>query len=286
MDEKKFLAEQVRGQPCPSARGGLPNAGFDQRGRRCRAGDLAAAEPLRYVRGRESRRLADHGGRPRLPRHAALAQIAARGADGPACAGACRRRCARARRRDGRFRRRRAAGGAGNAGAGRTARLRAARHVRGAVRGDRADRGPHAGRGTAARQPRPPPRAGHAAGRRTPISAGSARSSKRSSRPRATAISRDCSRCSIPMSCSAPICRSAAAGIAGGNPRCGSRGRNLQGARAGRQTRAGRRPPALAVIMGGQLRIVLRLTISGDRISAVEAVADAGRIGRFDVEVL
>ena len=44
--------------------------------------------------------------------------------------------------------------------------------------------------------------------------------------------------------------------------------------------------PALAVIMGGQLRIVLRLTISGDRISAVEAVADAGRIGRFDVDVL
>ena len=44
--------------------------------------------------------------------------------------------------------------------------------------------------------------------------------------------------------------------------------------------------PALAVIMGGQLRIVLRLTITGDRISAVEAVADAGRIGRFDVEVL
>jgi hypothetical protein len=34
--------------------------------------------------------------------------------------------------------------------------------------------------------------------------------------------------------------------------------------------------PALAVIMGGQLRIVLRLTITGDRISAVEAVADAG----------
>ena len=43
---------------------------------------------------------------------------------------------------------------------------------------------------------------------------------------------------------------------------------------------------ALAVVLGGQLRIVLRLTIRGDRISAVEAVADAGRIGRFDVEVL
>jgi RNA polymerase sigma-70 factor (ECF subfamily) len=44
--------------------------------------------------------------------------------------------------------------------------------------------------------------------------------------------------------------------------------------------------PALAVIMGGQLRIVLLLIISGDRISAVEAVADADRIGQFDVEVL
>ena len=43
---------------------------------------------------------------------------------------------------------------------------------------------------------------------------------------------------------------------------------------------------ALAVIFGGQLRIVLRLTLSGERIAAVEAVADAERIGTFDVEVL
>ena len=43
---------------------------------------------------------------------------------------------------------------------------------------------------------------------------------------------------------------------------------------------------ALAVIFGGQLRIVLRLTITGDKIAAVEAVADAERISRFDVEVL
>src|SRR6267154_1889951 len=43
---------------------------------------------------------------------------------------------------------------------------------------------------------------------------------------------------------------------------------------------------ALAVIFGGQLRIVLRLTISGDRIAAVEAVADATQIAEFDVEVL
>jgi len=42
----------------------------------------------------------------------------------------------------------------------------------------------------------------------------------------------------------------------------------------------------VAVIFGGKLRIALRLTFSGDRISAVEAVADAGRIAGFDVEVL
>jgi len=43
---------------------------------------------------------------------------------------------------------------------------------------------------------------------------------------------------------------------------------------------------ALAVILGGQLRVVVRLTIQGERISAIEAVADAERIGRFDVEML
>jgi len=42
----------------------------------------------------------------------------------------------------------------------------------------------------------------------------------------------------------------------------------------------------VAVIFGGKLRIALRLTFSGNRISAVEAVADAGRIAGFDVEVL
>jgi RNA polymerase sigma factor (sigma-70 family) len=43
---------------------------------------------------------------------------------------------------------------------------------------------------------------------------------------------------------------------------------------------------ALAVIFDGQLRIVLRLTITGDRIAAVEAVADAERISRFDCRLL
>jgi ketosteroid isomerase-like protein len=43
---------------------------------------------------------------------------------------------------------------------------------------------------------------------------------------------------------------------------------------------------ALAVIFGGQLRIVLRLTIAADRIAEVEAVADAERISRFDCRLL
>ena len=43
---------------------------------------------------------------------------------------------------------------------------------------------------------------------------------------------------------------------------------------------------AIAVILGGQLRVVLRLTIADDRIAAVEAVADAERLGQLDVEVL
>jgi RNA polymerase sigma factor (sigma-70 family) len=43
---------------------------------------------------------------------------------------------------------------------------------------------------------------------------------------------------------------------------------------------------AIAVSLGGQLRVVLRLTIADDRIAAVEAVADAERLGQLDVEVL
>jgi RNA polymerase sigma-70 factor (ECF subfamily) len=42
----------------------------------------------------------------------------------------------------------------------------------------------------------------------------------------------------------------------------------------------------VAVTIGGRLRIVLRLTISGERISAIEAVADADRIAAFEVEMI
>ena len=41
-----------------------------------------------------------------------------------------------------------------------------------------------------------------------------------------------------------------------------------------------------AVVLGGQLRIVLAITIQDDRISAINAIADPNEIKTFDVEVL
>jgi RNA polymerase sigma-70 factor (ECF subfamily) len=70
----------------------------------------------------------------------------------------------------------------------------------------------------------------------------------------------------------------------------------IRGAAAVAQTFKGRAQaarPALvdgelgvAVIFGGRLRIVLHVTISGDRIAAIEATADPSQIETFDVEVL
>jgi hypothetical protein len=42
----------------------------------------------------------------------------------------------------------------------------------------------------------------------------------------------------------------------------------------------------IAVIFGGKLRIALNLTITGDRIFGIEAVADPERLRGFDVTVL
>ena len=42
---------------------------------------------------------------------------------------------------------------------------------------------------------------------------------------------------------------------------------------------------AIAVIFGGKLRIVLQLTIAGDRIAAVDAMADAEQLRQFDLEL-
>jgi RNA polymerase sigma factor (sigma-70 family) len=43
---------------------------------------------------------------------------------------------------------------------------------------------------------------------------------------------------------------------------------------------------ALAVIFGGRLRIVLRLTLANDKIATIEAIADPARIAAFDVVLL
>jgi RNA polymerase sigma factor (sigma-70 family) len=43
---------------------------------------------------------------------------------------------------------------------------------------------------------------------------------------------------------------------------------------------------ALAVAIGGKLRVVLRITTAADRIAVIEAVADPQRLGEFDVVIL
>jgi RNA polymerase sigma-70 factor (ECF subfamily) len=43
---------------------------------------------------------------------------------------------------------------------------------------------------------------------------------------------------------------------------------------------------AVAVFMGSQIRIVLKLTLSNNRIAGIEAIAEPGRLGDFDVEIL
>ena len=209
MNETRVAGRPLRGAPLPPAGRGLPDARLAERGRRRRAGGLAAAQPrrrrarstnlggwlttvvarvcLNMLRSRKARReepLDVHRARPVVePR---------------------RRRRPRARGAAGRLGRAGAAGGARHARPGRAAGVRAARHVRRAVRRDRADRRPHAGRGPAARQPRPPPRAQGGAGARTRPGPAARRSSTRSSPPRARATSRRCSRCSTRTSCCAP----------------------------------------------------------------------------------
>ena len=124
-------------------------------------------------------------------------------------------------------------------GPGRAAGVRAPRHVRAAVRGDRPDGRSDSRGGQAARQPGATPGEGRRAYRlRTRISPASGRWSTPSSRRRAGAISTPSSRCSIPTSCcgstrapGAPaasmVIRGAAAvarqAPAGSRPSCGSR---------------------------------------------------------------
>ena len=78
---RRFWPAAVRGAPAAAAGGGLPDARLAQPRptTRCRRPGCGSAAPTRR-RHREPRRLADDGRRAAVPRHAALAQVAARGA--------------------------------------------------------------------------------------------------------------------------------------------------------------------------------------------------------------
>ena len=101
MDERKIAGRPVRGQPAPICARSPTGCSA----RPSEADDAVQETWLRLSRAdtparREPRRLADDGGRAGLPGHAALAQVAPRGADGPARAGAVARRRRTSARRE------------------------------------------------------------------------------------------------------------------------------------------------------------------------------------------
>jgi hypothetical protein len=70
----------IRAAPPSTQGGGGSDARLAERGRRCRPRGLGAAQPLKYRRGREPPRVADHRRRTRVSQHAPLPPVAARGA--------------------------------------------------------------------------------------------------------------------------------------------------------------------------------------------------------------
>src|SRR5918993_1267215 len=74
----------IRGAQKPPEGGGLPDARLAFRGGRCRPGSLAASQPLRDERRREPGRMADQSRRTSVPGHATLAHLAACDAPGRA----------------------------------------------------------------------------------------------------------------------------------------------------------------------------------------------------------
>jgi Sigma-70, region 4 len=81
-----MVGRTIRGPASPPEGGGLPDAQRPLGGGRRRAGVLAPSQPLRHERRREPGWMADNSGRAGMPRYAALALLAPRGAleaDGP-----------------------------------------------------------------------------------------------------------------------------------------------------------------------------------------------------------
>ena len=253
-----------------------------------RAGGVAAAQPVRHGGGRQPRRLADDGRRPRLPRHAARAARAARG---------LRRHAARADRRlddDDRPRGRGAARRLGRPGAacrardadaGRAARVRAARHVRRAVRRDRADRRPHprtrrassrAAPGAACAAPRRRPDADLARQREVVDAflaasrAGDFDALRRGARPGRRLPRR---RGPAAADCARPPCSGAEAVARSLLERGAARSARPAGARQRRRRARGRRP--------GRPLAVAGFTVASGRIVAIDLITDPEKLARL-----
>ena len=288
MDEKEFWPSSSRRN-----RTHLRAVAYRMLGSRREADDAVQEAWLRLSRHgrgrrRQSRRLADHGRGARVPRHAALAQVAPRGADRtarypePIAAGTTpsRRRCSptrsawrcwwcwrrwrrpsgvafvlhdmfdlpstRSRRSSGARRRRRGSSPAARAGA-----CRASPTVR-----RTADRPP------------------------------AARSSTRSSPPRAAAISTRCSPCSIPTSCCGPT----------RPPRGSAASASCAARRPSRAAFLGRAQAAQAALVDGAVGIVVaprgklllvsNVTVANGKITAIEATADPERLAEFELAIL
>src|SRR3954453_2521467 len=178
----------IRGEPRPHAGGGLPDAGLAERGGRRRAGGVDSPEPLRRGRDQGPPRLADDGRRAHISQHAAVAQEAARGADGATHARADRgfsgRHRSRARGATCRLGRPGAPRRARDPLTGGAPRVRAARHVRHSLRGNRAGARPLTPGGAPAGEQGAPQGPGRAH-RARPGSGSPARGRRRLSRGRA-----------------------------------------------------------------------------------------------------
>ena len=160
MDEDDLLAERFEDHRTRLRGVAYRMLGLVQRRRRCRAGDLAPAEPCRCERDREPGRVVDDRDRSHLPERAPLPPVAARGAGGRPRTRSRRhpRRPdrSRARGRPRRIRRARPPHRARRTHPAGAGGVRVARHVRGVLRGDRSRRRPFGARHATTGQPGPP----------------------------------------------------------------------------------------------------------------------------------
>ena len=283
MNGQDWLAKRFEENRTSEGRG-LPDARLAQRSGRRSAGILAAAQPLRPERSPESGRNADDSRRPDLPGYAACTQVTARGAPGCARAGSDRehgrgRPCTRSAAR--RLGRSCAARGTPNAGSGRADRVRAARHVRRALRSLPSWDAPRPRQGSS-----PAARAGGYGARplfTTPISPAGGKSWAPSSPPRAAATSTLFWRCWAGRGAPSRQ-RSRTYGRIRGSPRHEGRGGHFQWLCPGRAAGAGEWSRGSRV-GSGRARVVFIFTITGGKIVQIDLITDPEHIRNLDLVV-